>query len=157
MTLPKMTSKIFAAAVFAATIPLAGPTSAAPLAQSIALKTADVGAVEQVQYRRWHGSRWHGGRWIGPAAAAGFAAGAIVGSALAPHYYNDGYYAYGAAPGYADGYYAYGAAPGYVAGPRYGGLNRNFGNGSAATSPGSAPSCPSDREQSSAYPSWMCR
>jgi hypothetical protein len=153
MTLSKMTSKIFAAAVFAATIPLASPTSAAPLAQSLALKTADVGAVEQVQYRRWH----RGGRWIGPAAAAGFAAGAIVGSALAPRYYNDGYYAYGAAPGYADGYYAYGAAPGYVAGPRYGGLNRNFGNGSAATGPNSSPTCPSDREQSSAYPSWMCR
>lgn len=153
MTLPKMTSKIFAAAVFAATIPVAAPTSAAPLAQSLALNTADVGAVEQVQYRRWHG-----GRWIGPAAVAGFAAGAIVGSALAPRYYNDGYYAYGAAPGYDDGYYAYGAAPGYVAGPRYrGGLNRNFGNGSAATGPNSSPSCPSDREQSSAYPSWMCR
>ena len=143
MTLPKMTSKFFAAAVLAATIPLAGPTSAAPLAQSLALKTADVGAVEQVQYRRWHGSRWHGGRWIGP-AAAGFAAGAIVGSALAPRYYDDGYYAYG-------------AAPGYVADPRYRGWNRNFGNGSAATGPNSSPNCPSDREQSSAYPSWMCR
>lgn len=143
-------SKTLAAAVVAAAIPLAGPTAAAPLSQSLALNSADVGTVEQVQYRRWR----HG-RWIGP--AAGLAAGAIVGSALAPRYYNDGYYAYGAAPDYDDGYYAYGAAPGYVAGPRYRQWNRNFGNGSSATGPGSSAVCPADREQSSAYPSWMCR
>ena len=148
-------SKTLAAAVVAAAIPLAGPTAAAPLSQSLALNSADVGMVEQVQYRRWRN-----GRWIGP--AAGFAAGAIVGSALAPRYYDDGYYAYGAAPGYAapgynEGYYAYGAAPGYVAGPRYREWNRNFGNGSATTGRGSSPVCPADREQASAYPSWMCR
>ncbi len=69
-------------------------------------------------------------RWIGP-AAAGFAAGAIVGSAATanayygPRYYDPGY-AY--APAYSSGYvyetapaydaYAYEAAPVYVA-PRY--------------------------------------
>jgi len=67
-------------------------------------------------------------------------------------YYNDGYYAYGAVP---DGYYAYGAAPGYRVAPRY--RQWNFGNGSAATAPGSSPRCPADLEPGSAYPSWMCR
>ena len=75
MTLP---TKTFAAALVAAAIPLyAGSATAAPLSQSLALNSADVGTVEQVQYRRWNR-----GRWIGP-AAAGFAAGAIVGGALA--------------------------------------------------------------------------
>jgi hypothetical protein len=69
-------------------------------------------------------------------------------------YDGDGYYAYGAAP---DGNYAYGAAPGYYVGPRYRGRNWNYGNGSAATGPGSSALCPPDREQSSGYPSWMCR
>lgn len=69
-------------------------------------------------------------------------------------YYDDGYYAYGAVP---DGYYAYGAAPGYVVGPRYRGRAWNYGNGSAATGPGSAGICPSDRYSASGYPSWMCR
>lgn len=126
----KMTllSKTLAAAVVAAAIPLAGPAAAAPLSQSLALDSANVGTVEHVQYR----------------------------------HYNDGYYAYGGAPGYAapgydEGYYAYGAAPGYVVGPRYRGWNRNFGNGSSATGPGSSAMCPADREQASAYPSWMCR
>lgn len=67
-------------------------------------------------------------------------------------HYNDGYYAYGAVP---DGYYAYGAAPGYRVAPRY--RQWNYGNGSAATGRGSSPLCPADREQSSSYPSWMCR
>ena len=146
MTLP---TKTLAAAFVAATIPLwAGPAAAAPLSQSLALSNADVGTVEQVQYRRWHR-----GRWIGP-AAAGFAAGAIIGGALAPRYYDDGYYAYGAAPG---GYYAYGAAPGYVAAPRYRRWNDNYGNGSAVTSPGSAPICSSDRDNNGGFPSWLCR
>lgn len=146
MTLP---TKTLAAALVAATIPLyGGPAAAAPLSQSMALNNADVGTVEQVQYRRWHR-----GRWIGP-AAAGFAAGAIIGGALAPRYYGDGYYAYGAAP---DGYYAYGAAPGYVAGPRYRTRVDNYGNGGAATSRYSSPECPADRYAASGYPSWMCR
>jgi hypothetical protein len=58
------------------------------------------------------------GRWIGP-AAAGFAAGAIVGSAAAGAYgYNRGYYAPGYAYGPAYDAYAYEtptyAAPVYV-------------------------------------------
>ena len=143
MTLP---TKTLAAALVAAAIPLyAGPATAAPLSQSLALNSADVGTVEQVQYRRWNR-----GRWIAP-AAAGLAAGAIVGGALATRY-NDGYYAYGAAP---SGYYAYGAAPGYVAAPGYRAWDSIYGNGSAATS-GSPVVCPPDREDASAYPSWMC-
>jgi hypothetical protein len=143
-------TKVLAAALMAAAVPLyAGPTAAAPLSQPLALGNADIGTVEQVQYRRWDR-----GRWIGP-AAAGLAAGAIVGGALGSRYYNDGYYAYGAAP---SGYYAYGAAPGYVAAPRYRvWRDENYGNGSAATSPFSAAGCPSDREDADGYPSWMCR
>lgn len=145
MTLP---TKTLAAALIAAAIPFAtGPAAAAPLSQPLALSNADVGTVEQVQYR------WNRGRWIGP-AAAGLAAGAIIGGALSSQAYNDGYYAYGAAP---SGYYAYGAAPGYVATRRYRGLDENYGNGSAATSPYSAAGCPSDREEASGYPSWLCR
>jgi len=149
MTLP---TKTLAAALVAAAIPLyAGPAAAAPLSQPLALNSADVGTVEQVQYRRWNR-----GRWIGP-AAAGVAAGAIIGGALASRDYNDGYYAYGAAP---SGYSAYGAAPGYVAGPRYRDWNStysNYGNGSSATGPGSAAICPADRDDASGYPSWACR
>lgn len=71
-------------------------------------------------------------RWIGP-AAAGFAAGAIVGGAAAgaygPRYYEPGY-AY--APGYAygSGYdaYAYEPAPVYAA-PRYYYRSRSGSNG----------------------------
>lgn len=146
MTLP---TKTLAAALVAAAIPLyAGPTAAAPLSQSLGLNSADVGTVEQVQYRR--GNR---GRWIGP-AAAGVAAGAIIGGALASRDYNDGYYAYGAAPGYVEPGYAYGASPGYVVGPRYG---SRYGYDSDAPSPGSSARCSVDRETNSAYPSWMCR
>ena len=58
----------------------------------------------------------------------------------ARRYYNGGYYAYGWAPGY---------------GSR--GRAWNYGNGSAATGPGSAARCGSDRFQASGYPSWMCR
>lgn len=136
MTLP---TKTLAAALMAAAIPLyAGSAGAAPLSQPLTLGSADIGTVEQVQYR------WNRGRWIGP-AAAGLAAGAIIGGAVASRYYNDGYYAYG-------------AAPGYVAAPRYRiWRDENYGNGSAATSPFSAPGCPSDREDADGYPSWMCR
>ena len=142
MTLP---TKTLVAMLFASAIPLAaGPAAAAPLSQSLALGNADVGTVEQVQYR------WNRGRWVGP-AAAGFAAGAILGGALSSLAYNDGYYAYGAAPG---GYY--GTAPRYVA-PRYRGWDENYGNGSSATGPGSSSACPADRDDASGYPSWMCR
>ena len=125
MTLP---TKTMAAALVAATIPLyGGPAAAAPLSQSLALNNADVGTVEQVQYRRW-GRGYYA---YGPARRWG-----------------RGYYAYGAAPRWGRGYYAYGAARGYVA---------NYGNGGAATARGSARICPADREDANAYPSWMCR
>jgi hypothetical protein len=140
----RLPTRTLAAALVAAAIPVyAGSAAAAPLSQSLSLSSADVGNVEQVQYRRWNR-----GRWIGP-AAAGFAAGAIIGGALAPRYYNDGYYAYGAAP-YGDGYYAYGAAPGYVAAPRYG-----YGGYGVRRSPQYG-SCTGDREGDSAFASWQC-
>ena len=57
---------------------------------------------------------------------------------------------------YRSGWYAYGAAPGYIA--RSGPRRWNYGNGSAATAPGSWRGCPGgDRVDSNAYPSWMCR
>jgi hypothetical protein len=131
-----------AAALIAAAVPLyGGPAAAAPLSQSLALNNADVGSVEQVQYRRWNR-----GGWVGP-AAAGLAAGAIIGGAIASSQYNDGYYAYGAAPG---GYYAYGSAPGYYGGNAYGYRGR------VRTSPQYG-SCTGDREEDSAFPSWACR
>jgi hypothetical protein len=150
----RLPSKTLAAALMAAAVPLyTGPAAAAPLSQSLALNSADVGTVEQVQYRRWRS-----GRWIGP--AAGIAAGVAIGSALAPRYYDDGYYAYGAAPGYyvepgyaygaAPGYYAYGAAPGYYVAPRYRYDTRFRGNPQYG-------SCTGDREGDTSYPSWACR
>ena len=139
----RLPTKTLAAALIAAAVPLySGPAAAAPLSQSLALNSADVGSVEQVQYHR--GNR---GRWIGP-AAAGVVAGAIIGGALSSQY-NDGYYAYGAAP--ADGYYAYGAAPGYAA-PGYG-----YGYRSGVRSSPQYGSCTGDREEDSAFPSWACR
>jgi hypothetical protein len=153
MNLP---SRTLAALLVAGSVPLfAGSAAAAPVAQSMGLKNADMSSVEQVQHRRhwrggnWRGGHWRGGRWIGP-AAAGFAAGAIVGGALAgSRYYDDGYYAYGAAPGY----YAYGAAPGY--GYRYG---MGVPQTNDTPAPGSAPVCYGTTSGTqSAYPSWMCR
>jgi hypothetical protein len=91
--------KLLSATLIAASVPwIAGSAGAAPLSASLALNSADVAAVEQVQWR------WHRGRWIGP--TAGFAAGVVVGSALAPHYYYD----YGYAPGYS----AFAYEPGYA-------------------------------------------
>ena len=50
---------------------------------------------------RWHGHHWHHGGW--GAGIAGFAAGAILGSALAPRpYYDYGPPAYAYEPGYSD-------------------------------------------------------
>jgi hypothetical protein len=69
-----------AAALVAAAITLhAGPAAAGPLSQSLALNNADVGTVEQVQYRRW------GRGYYGYGAA---------------RRWGRGYYAYGAALGY---------------------------------------------------------
>jgi hypothetical protein len=144
----RLSTRTLAAALIAAAIPLyAGPAATAPLTQSLALKSADVGGIEQVQYRRWNR-----GRWIGP-AAAGLAATAIIGGAIAASQYNDGYYAYGAAPGYysygaaPSGYYSYGAAP-YRGGGYYSSdtrLSPQWG------------SCTGDRDDDSAFPSWACR
>jgi hypothetical protein len=108
----------------------------------LALSSTDVSTVDQVQYRRWNR-----GRWVGP--AAGFAAGAIIGGALSQSAYNDGYYAYGAAPR-GNGYYAYGAAnnSGYY--------NTTRNNNYAGFSPQWG-SCTGDRDDDSAFPSWACR
>jgi hypothetical protein len=133
MTLP---TKTMAAVLVAAAIPLyAGPAAAAPLSQSLALNNADVGMVEQVQYRRW-------GRGY-------YAYGAT-------RRWGRGYYAYAAARRWGRGYYAYAAAPGYVA-PRYRIWGGNYGNGSAATTRVSDRICASDRDDASGYPSWLCR
>jgi hypothetical protein len=110
------------------------------------LNNADITTVEQVQWRRgWRGHR--GGRWVGP-ALGGFVAGAIVGSALAaPRYYDDGYYAYGAAPGIV-------VEPGYAYAPGYPGWSPRTSDDPA---PGSSPLCSRSSDYNSAYPSWMCR
>jgi hypothetical protein len=107
---------------------IAGSAVAAPLSPSLALESADAGAVETVQWRRGHR-----GRWIGP--GAGFAAGVVIGSAIAPRYYDYGYYG---------GYGAYAYDPGYVYAPRY----RSYGGYRG---------CTGDENVDSAYPSWACQ
>jgi len=56
---------------------------------------------------------------------------------------------------YRSGWYAYGSSRGFLrSGPR----QWNYGNGAAATAPGSWRGCPGgDRALSDGYPSWMCR
>ena len=122
-------SRTLAAALMAGSLPLlAGAATAAPITQPMALKGADVSAVEQVQFRR---RGWRSGRWVGP-AIGGFAAGVAIGALAGPRVYDDGYYAYGAAPDVIV------TEPGYVQSPR--GYN----------------DCPSGQGARSAYPSWMC-
>lgn len=77
---------------------------AAVTALVVAASSVLVAAPANAQWRH-HGSRG----WGGGAALGGFAAGAIIGGALAsrPYYYDD--YAYGPGPGY-------GYGPGYVEG-----------------------------------------
>jgi hypothetical protein len=114
-------SKALAVALLAA-IPswFAGPASAAPFGAP-ALQGAASAAVQTVQWRGGEHRGWGGGRgwWGGP--AAGFAAGAIIGGAVAasrPWYgydYAPGYYSYGYDPGYYD--YGYVAPGGYAAAP----------------------------------------
>jgi hypothetical protein len=89
------------------------PSIAAPVMSSTAALTqAASGGVEQVQWRgrgHWGGGYRHGGRgWAG--AGVGFAAGALVGSAIASS--NRGYYGGGYYGGYGGGYYD---APVYAA------------------------------------------
>ena len=123
-------SKTLAALLVTASVPLfVGSVTAAPLGQSLALSNAQASQVEQVQWRRGHRGHWHNGRWIGP--AAGFAAGVAIGSAFGSHYYDDGYMAYGAAPGYQ-------YAPG----------NTYYGGGG---------NCGGTADYNSANPSWACR
>jgi BA14K-like protein len=113
MNLP---SKIFAAALLAATPSwFATSANAAPLGASLAQPDAGT-TIETVQWRggRGWGGGWHGRRgwWGGP--AAGLAAGAIIGGAVAA---SRPWYGYDYGPSYYDsydydpGYYA----PGYMA------------------------------------------
>jgi len=74
-------------------------TAAAVLGCGLMLASAPANA-------RW----WHHGGWGWGAGAAGFAAGALVGSALAPrpyYYYGPPAYAYEPSPGYPDDAQAY--------------------------------------------------
>ena len=71
---------------------------------ALAVLATTVAAVAPADAQRWR-YRHHGG-WWGP--AAGFAAGAIIGGALAPRpYYYDPGYAYVEGPGPEDGDIAY--------------------------------------------------
>jgi BA14K-like protein len=79
--------------------------SAMPATHALALKNAAPGAVENV--------RWRGWGW----GLGGFAAGAIIGSAIAAPYYYGGPYPYGYYPAYP----AYPPPPAYYGGPAYGG------------------------------------
>lgn len=102
-------TKLAAALVCGAGIALTA-TSASAMPANLALKNAAPGAVETV---RWRG---HGGWGWG---LGGFAAGAIIGSAIASPYYYGGYYPYG----YYGAYPAYDYPPPapYYGGPSYGG------------------------------------
>ena len=132
-----LSSRTLAALLVAGSLPLlSGSVAAAPIGQSHGLQNANPSSVEQVQWRGQRGGHWRGGRWIGP-AAGGFAAGVAVGAMAGPRY------------GYDDGYYAYGAAPGYAA-------PRNRGMGVDRTSPQYG-SCTGDRYNDSSFPSWRCR
>ncbi len=72
---------------------MANVASAMPTTHALALKNAATSAVETVRWGGWHGG-WHGhGGWGW--GWGGFAAGAILGSALAAPYYYGGYYPYG--------------------------------------------------------------
>jgi hypothetical protein len=82
---------LLAAAVIASAAPLlaAAPAAAAPVHDPMHLRNAAPSMTETVQYRRWGGGRYYGGGrhyrrgygWGG--AAAGLAAGAIIGGAIA--------------------------------------------------------------------------
>jgi hypothetical protein len=107
--------KLVATIVFAAGIAAVTTTaSAMPVADALAIKKAAPAAIESVQWRRGWGWRGGGG-WGG--AAAGFVAGAVVGSALTAPYY----YGYGPRPYYPQPYYYEPPAPVYgPPGPGYG-------------------------------------
>jgi hypothetical protein len=96
-----------AAALLGSAIALTA-TAASAMPANLALKNAASGAVETV--------RWRGGWGWG---LGGFAAGAIIGGAIARPYYYGGYYPYG----YYGAYPAYDYPPPapYYGGPAYGG------------------------------------
>ena len=105
--------KLAAALLCSAGIALtATSASAMPATHALALKSAAPGGIESV--------RWRGGWGWG---LGGFAAGAIIGGALAsPYYYGGGGYPYGYYPAYPA--YGYGyppPPPAYYGGPAYGG------------------------------------
>jgi hypothetical protein len=115
-------TKALAVALLAATASWgAGSAGAAPLGAPPALQDASGPAVQTVAWRGGFGRGGWGGGWRGGhgfgwgAPAAGLAAGAIIGGAVAasqPWYgydYSPGYYGYGYDPGYT----AYSYAPGY--------------------------------------------
>jgi hypothetical protein len=100
-----MSRMLSAALLVGTTLSLAAPARALPLAASLQLRDASTSAVQTVQWRHggWGGGHWgHRGGWGG--VGLGFAAGALIGSALAAPYYSYGY---------APAYYAY--APAYYA------------------------------------------
>jgi BA14K-like protein len=100
--------KLAAALLCSAGIALTA-TSASAMPANPALKNAVAGAVENV---RW-GRGWGWG-------LGGFAAGAIIGSAIAAPYYYGGYYPYGYYPAYPAYGYPPPPPPGYYGGPAYG-------------------------------------
>lgn len=120
-----LSSKIFAAALMAATAPwLVAPAAAAPISSPPGLQSAVTPLVETVQYRRgWRGGYRGGG--IG-GVGLGLAAGALIGGAIVgatrPYGYSGYDPDYGYAPGYGPGY-APGYGPGYVAADPYAGGN----------------------------------
>jgi opacity protein-like surface antigen len=82
-----------------------------------AVAVAIMAAAAPAQAQRWHGhGGWHGGHGWGWGAGAGFAAGSLLGGAIAAnqgYYYGPGVYGYGYDYG-PD--YAYEAAPVYEGG-----------------------------------------
>jgi BA14K-like protein len=111
MNLPSRTLAL--ALLAAAPSALSVSAGAAPIGGPLSLHDAASPAVQTVQWRGrgWGGPGWGwGGRgWGWGGAAAGLAAGAIVGGAIAA---TQPWYGYDYAPGYY-GYYGSGYAPGY--------------------------------------------
>jgi hypothetical protein len=115
-TMTSISRMLSGALLVGAALPLATPAGALPLGASLQLRDASTPAVQTIQWRHgWGGGHWgHRGGWGWGGVGLGFAAGALIGSALAAPYYPYGYYApgyYAFAPAYAPPYYAYGFRP----------------------------------------------
>jgi len=81
--------------------PIGVTTMRSKITLALALAGTVLLAAAPASAQRW-GHHWHGGGWGWGAPLAGFAAGAVIGSALAAPAYPYGYYpAYTYAPGYA--------------------------------------------------------